>query len=481
MDEENGVASDPCEAIGSTNAKHMGNTETLYMCSKNIGWLEGFEKFPNLKYLWLSRNKLRRLDGLESNFRIHCLYASHNRLAALDATCLSRLLHVEELILNDNKLEDLRTHIDMLSKLTRLRRLDLYNNPLAEETSYRLHVVKAMPRLEILDRQKITPEERLKARKVRRASFDMGGAEGGADAVSAPPDAAQTSLGATAAPKAGGGVAADQTSVPAALGAPEDDHGEAFTFEEVMFPIKRRILEKRILLRPHWAESDRRRLGYVSAALFKSVLVRYSLWPAQPNAGDALVRRYRWAERKRRDSRKLERPGATPAPTPPPSAGDARSVDYLRFCRDVEPSGHTGRDLLIREQVLSESWREPIADVSVCAKLAEKEARAIRKRNHRREEEERARMVASNREGMRSSTAPGKGAASAASAGKPPVRRSLDVFQQFVAPDIAASRKLDATLPVLNTQSKYDRNAPALSLSRRGMPPPVPCLRTFTL
>ena len=125
--EDEGVASDPAAAIGSQNAKHKANTETLYMNDRRIGWLEGFEKFPNLKraararllfattrrryvkegvpprtrrpgggsgkprarfssafrrarlggpprYLWLMRNKLRALEGLEANFRIRCLY-----------------------------------------------------------------------------------------------------------------------------------------------------------------------------------------------------------------------------------------------------------------------------------------------------------------------------------------------------------------------------------------------------------------------
>ena len=47
--EDEGVASDPAAAIGSQNAKHKANTETLYMNDRRIGWLEGFEKFPNLK------------------------------------------------------------------------------------------------------------------------------------------------------------------------------------------------------------------------------------------------------------------------------------------------------------------------------------------------------------------------------------------------------------------------------------------------
>ncbi|KAH8066151.1 hypothetical protein JL722_565 [Aureococcus anophagefferens] len=342
MDDEVGVASDPCSAIGSRNAKHTGNTETLYMCGKNIGWLEGFDKFPNLKYLWLSRNKLRRLDGLEANFRIHCLYAGHNRVASLEGRPSG--VYVEELILNDNRLEDLKTHVDILQRLRRLKRLDLYNNPLAEETSYRLHVIKAMPWLEVLDQMKITPEERAKAKKV-----------------------------------------------------------------------------------------DRRRLGYVSGELFKSVLVRYALWPDV--GGGELLEKYAFAEKRSRPNRELASSKTAPATT---TANGGSRVDYLRFCRDVEPSGNQGRDVLIREAILASSWREPIPDVSVCARLAQARARKIEARVAAEEEAARVKMLQQNKEGLaapRGSTPGEPGTFSE----KRQYRKCLDTFAQFVAPDVAGA------------------------------------------
>ncbi|KAH8083939.1 hypothetical protein JL720_8182 [Aureococcus anophagefferens] len=232
------------------------------MCGKNIGWLEGFDKFPNLKYLWLSRNKLRRLDGLEANFRIHCLYAGHNRVASLEGSSVGRLLHVEELILNDNRLEDLKTHVDILQRLRRLKRLDLYNNPLAEETSYRLHVIKAMPWLEVLDQMKITPEERAKAKKVRRASFDLGAAA--ASAAEAPPGDRRPSSDSRA------DRPADRTSLDSAPGEIPALTMAPPGVDDVMGSVKRRIREKRILLRPHWAE----RLREAGAARARKIEAR---------------------------------------------------------------------------------------------------------------------------------------------------------------------------------------------------------------
>ena len=45
-------------------------------------------------------------------------------------------------------------------------KLDLYNNPLAEENNYRLHVISTIPSLQVLDRHVITQDERSMAHRV---------------------------------------------------------------------------------------------------------------------------------------------------------------------------------------------------------------------------------------------------------------------------------------------------------------------------
>ena len=37
-----------------------------------------FERFIDLKYLWLMRNNLAKLENLDENFRLHCLYLSES-------------------------------------------------------------------------------------------------------------------------------------------------------------------------------------------------------------------------------------------------------------------------------------------------------------------------------------------------------------------------------------------------------------------
>ena len=169
-----GKAADPYACIGTKNAKHVQNCLELYMNDRGIDYLpEGvFERFIDLKYLWLMRNNLAKLENLDENFRLHCLYLSKNRLTTFVDSSLAKLKNLEELHASDNQLTDLHEHIEVLKKLRRLKRLDLKGNPLAHETKYRLHVIKHMPWLEELDLVTVTDAERAKARRVTRPTFD---------------------------------------------------------------------------------------------------------------------------------------------------------------------------------------------------------------------------------------------------------------------------------------------------------------------
>ena len=159
-----GKAADPYACIGTKNAKHVQNCLELYMNDRGIDYLpEGvFERFIDLKYLWLMRNNLAKLENLDENFRLHCLYLSKNRLTTFVDSSLAKLKNLEELHASDNQLTDLHEHIEVLKKLRRLKRLDLKGNPLAHETKYRLHVIKHMPWLEELDLVTVTDAERAK-------------------------------------------------------------------------------------------------------------------------------------------------------------------------------------------------------------------------------------------------------------------------------------------------------------------------------
>ena len=186
----------------------------------------------------------------------------------------------------------------------------------------------------------------------------------------------------------------------------------------------------------HWAEDDRRKRGLINRAKFEQVLRIYALWPERDRDVKALVATY--------------------------AAGDD-DMEYVRFCKDVEPRGHRGRDPYIRELLEAEANARPCPEVSVCMRMALNKAAKIRRR--RAEAEEAAKLALLGQGPAVAATEPG---APVRGTARPP----CDVFTQFVYPEAAGAQ------PVTNTQQCSDGRE---GFSRRGRPPPVPSTRTITL
>ena len=162
-----GVAANPFGELAVRNQKYASNCTELHLANRNIGWLQGFDRFVNLEVLWLNDNKLRKLNGLEKNFRLRALHAHNNQLSTLKDSSVSRLVFLDELMLFNNHLEDLHATLKTLSRLRHLKHLDMFGNPLSEEKDYRLHVIKQLPHLEVLDRHVITEQERAQSMHVK--------------------------------------------------------------------------------------------------------------------------------------------------------------------------------------------------------------------------------------------------------------------------------------------------------------------------
>lgn len=83
--------------------------------------------------------------------------------SSLEGSSLPHFKFLLELRLYGNKLKDLRGTLRVLSRLSHLRDLDLFGNPVVEEENYRLQVIRAIPSLDVLDRHVITDDERARA------------------------------------------------------------------------------------------------------------------------------------------------------------------------------------------------------------------------------------------------------------------------------------------------------------------------------
>ncbi|RLN57264.1 hypothetical protein BBJ29_005334 [Phytophthora kernoviae] len=160
--------SDPHAELPIKNHKYIKNCTELYMANKRIDKIANFDAFVNLEVLWINDNQIQHLDGLDRCFRLKQLYAQNNSIRSLEGSSLRYFTFLQELRLYDNKLKDLQGTLNVLSRLSYLRDLDLFGNAVIEEENYRLQVIRAIPSLHVLDRHVITDQERVKAARYQR-------------------------------------------------------------------------------------------------------------------------------------------------------------------------------------------------------------------------------------------------------------------------------------------------------------------------
>ncbi|XP_019746172.1 leucine-rich repeat-containing protein 23 [Hippocampus comes] len=123
--------------LTTTNGINLPNLQRLYLAQNLITSLEGMEKLESLTTLHLRNNKLANLDGLSANMK--CLqYLNIRSNDFLDETCLRALGHVSKT----------------------LRVVVLSENPLDGTTDYRPYVLTLIPKLERLDKEPVSLEER---------------------------------------------------------------------------------------------------------------------------------------------------------------------------------------------------------------------------------------------------------------------------------------------------------------------------------
>ncbi|KAM9828347.1 leucine-rich repeat-containing protein 23 [Syngnathus typhle] len=128
--------------LTTTSGINLPNLRRLYLAHNLITTLEGIETLENLTTLHLRNNKLANLDGLSANMK--CLqYLNVRSNDFLDETCLLALGQVS----------------------ATLRVVVLSENPLDGTTDYRPYVLTLIPKLERLDKEPVSLEERAEAWK----------------------------------------------------------------------------------------------------------------------------------------------------------------------------------------------------------------------------------------------------------------------------------------------------------------------------
>ncbi|XP_034051302.1 leucine-rich repeat-containing protein 9 isoform X2 [Thalassophryne amazonica] len=164
----------------------MGSLEVLHLSHNGISNLANLElsRLTNLKSLFLQGNEIRDVEGLEGLYHLEKLVLDKNRIKCLTANSLIAQTALLELHLAGNRIQELN-HLDALTKLckiflctnklqniTELEKLDVLpsltelsvvGNPVAQQSVHRLAVLHRLSRLQVLDGEMITEEERARA------------------------------------------------------------------------------------------------------------------------------------------------------------------------------------------------------------------------------------------------------------------------------------------------------------------------------
>ncbi|CAJ1377511.1 unnamed protein product, partial [Effrenium voratum] len=156
---------DPYQCIVKKNRKYASECTEVHLANLGADAIsKDFEHFGNLEVVWLQGNQLSRVENLESNFRIREIYLQKNRLVSLAGLRSFKFLRV--LLASGNQLRNLDKQLALLSRFAFLKKLDLFDNPVAEEPDYRLRLIYQLPQVEVLDQHSVKHAERVRADEV---------------------------------------------------------------------------------------------------------------------------------------------------------------------------------------------------------------------------------------------------------------------------------------------------------------------------
>lgn len=153
---------DPYNCLSKKSAKYASECVEVYLAnSGGTSLSEHFRIFMNLEVCWFNGNKLSRIENLENCFRIKQMYLQNNRLVSLNF--LRNFKFINTLLASNNQIRNLEKQLELLTRLSFLKKCDLFENPVAEEPDYRLRLIYHVPQVELLDRQGVTLAQRERA------------------------------------------------------------------------------------------------------------------------------------------------------------------------------------------------------------------------------------------------------------------------------------------------------------------------------
>jgi len=141
----------------------LSRLHTLELRGNKLTTTSGLN-LPNLKNLFLAQNLIKKLEDLERLVQLTTLHLRENQLESLEgfSEANAKLQYIN---LRGNNLTDVK-EVNKLKCLPLLRAISLNENPCSEEDDYRQEVLISLRRLERLDKDEFTEEERHEAEEI---------------------------------------------------------------------------------------------------------------------------------------------------------------------------------------------------------------------------------------------------------------------------------------------------------------------------
>ncbi|XP_035994265.1 leucine-rich repeat-containing protein 23 isoform X1 [Fundulus heteroclitus] len=154
------------QKLNGLQSSHFANLVVLELRGNHLETTDGIN-LPNLRRLYLAENFIKRLEGLENLERLTILHLRDNHLETLDGLS-PNMKNLQYLNVRGNAVADEKALENLVHVSKTLKVLVLSGNPLVEILDYRPSVLILSPQLERIDKEPVTLEERMEARRAIR-------------------------------------------------------------------------------------------------------------------------------------------------------------------------------------------------------------------------------------------------------------------------------------------------------------------------
>ncbi|KAJ7379685.1 Leucine-rich repeat-containing protein 23 [Desmophyllum pertusum] len=150
--------------VSGFDPNKLGRLRALELRGNKLMTTVGLFNLPNLKELYMAANTIRTLEGLDRLEHLSKLHLRDNQIEKLDGFS-ENMKNLQYINLRGNNITDMK-EIPKLKCLPLLRALLFMECPVSDEDDYRIEVLISLRRLERLDKDEYTDDERQEAEEI---------------------------------------------------------------------------------------------------------------------------------------------------------------------------------------------------------------------------------------------------------------------------------------------------------------------------